>query len=181
VCWSGIWELSATRALDGYAAGVQDANSAGYSARGLGAAPGSVVVCTVDFDAQFASVSDYVSGFASAIAAWELRPMLYGSVRIIDAGLASGMMPFGWQAEAWSYGMESPYAHVLQRIYDKRLSDSDHNDIYKPIPVTGPAGAGSISSMGFSDDQSQRYPKTRYRRPARQPSPAHPESHARGR
>ena len=155
--WGSVWELNADRALGGWAAGVADGNSAGSSHRGLGGAPGSVISCAVDFDANVntqPAVLDYVAAFTEVVSGYGFAPMAYGSVRVIDRVMAGKLASYGWQAEAWSYGMESSYAHILQRIEGKRLPGTDHCDIYKPLPFTGAEGVGSI--MAFSDDVAQQ-------------------------
>lgn len=144
MAWSCVWELSADRALSGFATGIADGNSAGQSARGLGAAPGSLVCCVVDFDANPAAIVDYCAGFAETVSGFGFRPKGYGSVRVIDRIMAGSVVQYGWQAEAWSYGQVSPYAHMIQRANYKLIAGTDHNDVLKAIPFTG---TGSSSTM----------------------------------
>ena len=49
----------------------------------------------------------------------------------------------GWQTEAWSYGLVSPYAHLLQRANYKPIDATDHNDLLKPMPFTSGSTGGS--------------------------------------
>ena len=143
MAWSCVWELNADRALNGFATGIADGNSAGASARGLGAAPGSLVGCVVDFDASPSTIVDYCAGFAETVSGFGFRPKGYGSVRVIDRLVAGTVVQYGWQAEAWSYGQVSPYAHMIQRANYKLISGTDHNDVLKAIPFTGTGSTGS--------------------------------------
>lgn len=144
MCWAGVWELSETRATSSYDVGLSDGRYACASARGLGAAPGSVVFYTVDFDATAWTVQEYGKGFRDACNEYGFVSGVYGGVRIIDYMVGQvAVNPIGWQTEAWSGGRVSAHAHVLQRTYVKPIGGTDHNDVLKPILVT--AGAGHVS------------------------------------
>lgn len=156
LAWASVWELNADRALGGWAAGTIDGNSAVHSHRGLGGAPGSLISCAIDFDANpntQPAVLDYAAAFSQVVEAAGFSSMTYGGVRPVDAVMASRRSQYAWQAEAWSYGQESAYLHIIQRIGSQRIAGTDHCDIYKPVPFTGREG---ISTMAFSDDPAQQ-------------------------
>lgn len=103
-----VWETTAGRAGQGYAAGVADAKAANALADSLGAPRTVAIFYAVDFDASPGQVAPYFAGVNSVKA----RPTgTYGSARIIEAGFT----PWLWQTEAWSHGGVSAKAHVLQR------------------------------------------------------------------
>ena len=157
MAWASVWELNADRALGGWAAGTTDGHSAVYAHAGLGGAPGSLISCAIDFDANpntQPAVLDYAAGFSEVVRATGFAPATYGGIRSIDAVMASSRTQYAWQTEAWSYGAETPYAHILQRANFKLIASTDHNNIYKPVPFTGAEGISSI--MAFSDDPAQQ-------------------------
>lgn len=138
MCWAGIWELSANRALQGYDVGLSDGRYACRSALTLGAPAGATVYYAVDFDATPWTVQEYGKGFRDACTENGMVSGVYGGVRVIDYMVGTmAINPYGWQTEAWSYGRVSDCAHILQRTYVKPIPGTDHNDVLKPIIMTG--------------------------------------------
>lgn len=127
-----IWESGASRVLDGYNAGRDDANSANYWMDQLGV-PSDVPVIgtTVDFDANAdqlrGPIADYARGFEDA----SKRPQQpYGSDRTLDILCGElGLFPCGWQTRAWSGGRVSKYACMMQEVGYVLGDTSDHNSI----------------------------------------------------
>lgn len=112
------WETTATRPLDGPAAGTQDGAEAGRQLAALGDA-GHTVICSVDADPsglsaqQFDTIHQYLSAFAAASGS----PVgVYGGAKLIDASAAWLDVKERWQTAAWSGQYLSPRADYYQRI-----------------------------------------------------------------
>lgn len=117
----GLWilpirESTAKRAADGRAAGVEDVRTAEGIAARLGIPKSVAIFYAVDFDADPARVKPYFQG----VKATASHPVgVYGSARVVEAMIDSGLARWAWQTEAWSHGVVSPKAHLLQRAPDK--------------------------------------------------------------
>jgi len=99
-----IFESSAMRALDGFAAGAADARTAQGQLAACGLPADQVVYFGVDFDAtdaQLAAIDDYLHG-AGSVHGQELVGV-YGSYRVTTHCRASGSAPHGFQTYAWSW------------------------------------------------------------------------------
>lgn len=111
------WETTADRMLDGYNAGVADANQAASVAASLGVPDDRPIYFSCDMDAslaQQAEVDDYLRGCASVIGLD--RVGIYGGFWPVSRALNNGTATWAWQTEAWSGGNIEPRAHLLQRI-----------------------------------------------------------------
>ena len=98
-----VWETYATRAEDGYDAGVSDAINARDEAANLGIPTYSAIRFAVDTDTSAASVASYFRGAKSILGS---RTGAYGSYYVI-AGLENDGITTprtDWQTLAWSYG-----------------------------------------------------------------------------
>lgn len=132
--WLPVWEVNETRPLSGYNVGLSDGITAAKSAIGLGAPPGTPVFWACDFEANPLTVLAYGQGFAKGVHDAGLQVGVYGSFAVVDFFRNNGWALWGWQAEAWSYGRVTSQAHLIQRIYDKKIPNTDHNDILSPLP-----------------------------------------------
>lgn len=111
-----VWELTTTRALQGYEAGVADARKANQSADTLGLPDTLTIVWTVDTDVSgYAQVADYDRGWVGG----SKRPTApYGEYSVIEGSVAAGRSRTGWQTNArgWSGRKISPHASLLQQL-----------------------------------------------------------------
>jgi hypothetical protein len=111
------WETSATRMLDGYNAGVADAEAAETRIRAVGHPLDRPVFFSADFDAtpaQQAEIDDYLRGVASVLGAD--RVGIYGSYNVVKRCLDNHTARWAWQTAAWSRGQVEPRIHIYQRI-----------------------------------------------------------------
>lgn len=108
-----VWETSATRAEQGYNAGLSDAHRANGYADALNYPAGATIWYAVDENIPFAQVADYFRGIKDAGG----RPWsAYGNEETIDsvAGMGAAM---GWQVSTWDDGSGprvSPHAALVQ-------------------------------------------------------------------
>lgn len=143
-----VWETYPTRPLEGFDAGVADAQAANAQADALGA-PGCAIFYAVDFDAQgndqFAAIGAYLQGAGSVGG----RPIgVYGSKTVCEAMLDYGFARYGWQTEAWSHGLVSDRAHLYQRVghtlpavdgsYDENVVLNDDYGAWTNTPAPPP-------------------------------------------
>lgn len=125
-----VWETAGTRALNGCAAGAQDArNAAGELAR-LGAPAGQPFDMAIDFDANGPEVSPY---FQCASRAEPGRVNAYGGYRPLLYLSQHGLVGhLNWQTYAWSGGawLPSSIAPLEQYLngsavdYDRAVADN---------------------------------------------------------
>ena len=106
-----VWETTATRALDGYAAGQADAHAAEQQRAAVGLPPTHVHHFAVDTDTDWATVKPYFDGAASVIG--QRRTGAYGGLRVITGAYDAGYR-YLWQTDAWSGGVWSPRATIRQ-------------------------------------------------------------------
>ncbi|PBC71590.1 uncharacterized protein DUF1906 [Streptomyces sp. TLI_235] len=109
---SVVWETTATRALDGRAAGAADAREALRQATACGMPAGRPVYFAVDTDTTWSQVVEYFRGVRDVLPAAQVG--VYGGIRIIVGAADSGLVTWFWQAEAWSGGRWEPRAHIRQ-------------------------------------------------------------------
>jgi hypothetical protein len=107
-----VWETTATRALDGYAAGQADAHTAEQQRSAVGLPATHVHHFAVDTDTTWAAVEPYFAGAASVIG--QARVGAYGGLKVI-AGAAAAGYRYLWQTDAWSNGVWSPKATIRQQ------------------------------------------------------------------
>ena len=111
------WESTATRMLDGFAAGVSDAQKASAVCMSLGHPPTRPIYFSVDFDAtpaQQVNIDAYLDGAASVVSL--ARTGVYGGFWVVKRCLDNGKAKWGWQTGAWSGGNIDPRIHLYQRI-----------------------------------------------------------------
>lgn len=109
-----VFETTANRALDGFKAGASDAHAARQQTAAVGL-PACAVYFAVDFDlapAQEAQVKDYFKGVASVLG--KKKAGVYGGFRAVSVVQGSGIVKYGWQTYAWSYGKWHAGAQLRQ-------------------------------------------------------------------
>ena len=110
-----VWETTATRALDGHAAGACDATAALHLAETLGIPVHRPIYFAVDFDetpGQAGAVLDYFNGVASVLGV--ALAGAYGGYWVIKRLFDAGAIGYGWQTYAWSGGQLDPRAQLYQ-------------------------------------------------------------------
>ena len=126
-----VWETTANRASQGFAAGATDATSAETQAAALGYPTTAVLFYAVDYDAAPAAVAPYFAGVASKAR----HPVgVYGSARVVEGT----NVPYKWQATAWSGGRVSTVAHLYQRLratVSHPVAGTDENVVLRPFPM----------------------------------------------
>lgn len=106
-----VFESSAGRALQGHAAGVQDAQSAVNERAAVGLPSTAPIYWAVDTDTDYASVSAYAEGWATVIPKDKSGP--YGGFKVVEGAHYAGFK-YGWQTTAWSGGQWSQWATIKQ-------------------------------------------------------------------
>lgn len=112
----GVFESYATRALEGAAAGVADAQAAVAAARALGYPDDVPIIFACDTDTTADLVRPYFKGAAS------IRPCLggYGGRKVTGPLIADGTIRYAFQSCAWSMpsmlrlGSAGPDVRLLQ-------------------------------------------------------------------
>lgn len=117
-----VWETTAKRALDGYAAGALDAMDAQVMAQGCGKPEDRPIYFAVDWDAQpgqQAAINGYLDGAASVLG--RDRVGIYGGYEPVSRALAGGHAAWAWQTYAWSGGRWAVDAQLQQYSNDHTL------------------------------------------------------------
>jgi hypothetical protein len=116
-----VWEWTADRARQGWAAGVQDAHGAQALLNALGAPRTAVVYFAVDYDAtgQTQRTDAYFDGAASVLG--KHRVGVYGGLAVIARAAARGYV-YLWQTYAWSGGVWHPKARLRQYSNDHTVA-----------------------------------------------------------
>lgn len=167
-----VWESTATRALSGHDAGVQDAQAAVAQLADCGAPANMPIYFAVDFDAnpaQQANIDDYLRGAGSVIGVD--RVGVYGGFYIVERCHDNGTAKWFWQTLAWSGGQQFAGNHIYQ---DGRTDfnggcdiDEARQDNYgqwskagagqpvpAPTPTPAPAPAGGTYTVVAGDTLS---------------------------
>ncbi|MCU1356375.1 MAG: hypothetical protein JWM89_1793 [Acidimicrobiales bacterium] len=133
-----IWETTATRALDGYDAGVRDGQRARTVMRALGVPASVPAIATCDSGVAGSRTIAYGRGFRAAAGVIGI----YGSAGVIDAWHADGLIGarYGWQTNAHGWDSPrrtSPHAsmHQLLPVTLLHLGNIDPNDIDDDCPL----------------------------------------------
>lgn len=112
-----VFEDTAGWMLGGYAAGqsaaravLADAKRCGVGVRAVYFACDREILSAADM----ALVLSCLDGGAAALGL--ARQGVYGQASVISAALVGERAAWGWQTRAWSHGVVSPYAHLLQQI-----------------------------------------------------------------
>ncbi len=106
-----VWESTATRAAQGYLAGVADARAALQLANELHAPASAVIYFAIDFEATGPDVELYFNGATSILGR---RVGAYGGYTALQHLFTTGAIAFAWQTYAWSGGKWLPQAQILQ-------------------------------------------------------------------
>lgn len=112
-----VWETSAARALDGFAAGQVDARRAAAQAAALGMPPSRPIFFAIDFDetpAQASAVASYFRGVASVLGV--SRTGAYGGYWAVKRLFDAELVRYGWQTYAWSGGLWDTRAKLEQYL-----------------------------------------------------------------
>jgi hypothetical protein len=120
------YEWYANRALEGFSSGVQDARIAQQQHAACGGPTDRPIYFSVDTDTDGAHVADYFHGVASVLGLH--RTGAYGSYRVLQYLFNEGLIAWGWQTYAWSYGAWEPRAHIQQ--YQNGVSLAGHSVDY---------------------------------------------------
>jgi peptidoglycan hydrolase-like protein with peptidoglycan-binding domain len=142
-----VWETTAARAADGFAAGAADAKTAEAQAAALGFPAGLPIFYAVDFAAASSVVKPYFDGVRSVAK----RPVgIYGSLSVVDAALAGGWASYAWQSCAWSGSLVSQRAHLYQRMkatVANPISGTDENVVLRPFPLWTASSSTAASDV----------------------------------
>jgi hypothetical protein len=112
-----VWEDGAYNVLGGYGQGVADAQAADAIAAAAGMPSGRPIYFAVDFDAQpyqQGTVDAYFQGVASVIGLG--RTGAYGGYGLVQRSFDDGVIAWGWQTYAWSYGNWDGRAQLRQTL-----------------------------------------------------------------
>ncbi|QXJ20645.1 DUF1906 domain-containing protein [Actinomadura graeca] len=118
-----VWESTASRALDGRAAGEADARDAAAQAEALGMPEDRPIYFAVDFDAtsgQQPAINAYLDGAASVIGRG--RVGLYGGHGPVKRAFDAKKITYGWQTYAWSDGKWDARAQLQQYSNDHDIN-----------------------------------------------------------
>lgn len=133
-----VFEDMATRALDGYTAGMNDASVALDMASGkrkgytnLEMPSDRPIYLAADFDAQWPDIAPYYAG-AAHVLGWD-RVGIYGGLAAIT-GAANAGYRWLWQTVAWSHGQWHPKATLRQQLGEVVINgvQCDVNDHQAP-------------------------------------------------
>ena len=110
-----VWETTAERAKQGYAAGCTDGAKALELAREIGMAEDGIIYFAVDYDAQradFQSIREYLRGAGQNSGPYAIG--VYGGYNLIEYMAKYGACRGFWQTLAWSYGKLSAIIADMQ-------------------------------------------------------------------
>jgi hypothetical protein len=177
-----VWETTANRALDGHAAGVQDARDADAQAKACGMPADRPIFFAVDWDAQFSDqgpINAYLDGAASVLG--KGRTGIYGGYNPVKRALDGGHCAWAWSSYAWSGGKVDPRSHLYQYSndhtiggvgldYDKALTDDygqwkvgvSPNPAPTPTPMEDDMPYGTLAE-GLQAITVVSLPKGRYK------------------
>jgi hypothetical protein len=155
-----VWESSATRAQDGYSAGQADARTAASQAAALGEPSNRPIFFAVDFDtsgfggpASFPTptvdtILGYFQGVHSILGG---RTGAYGGYSTVSTLFDRGLIGYGWQTYAWSYGRWDSRAKLEQYLngssvdYDRAIAADYGQWPYVAPPIYPRCFSHSIS------------------------------------
>ena len=143
-----IFESTASRAAQGWDAGVADANTAVEQLEAVGAPTDQVIYFTIDFDAAEdvqGAINDYFRGAASVVGVD--RVGCYGGFWPLSRVFNRRLTRYGWQTLGWSGGNREQRAALYQN--GKRTSiaeiDCDVNELTGPAGLWGQEGGETMS------------------------------------
>lgn len=110
----GVWEATAARALDGFAAGVADARQARAEASAVGEPSNRPIYFAVDFDptGYGCAICGYFQGADSVLGVAHVGG--YGGIGAIQTLFGQHLITYGWQTAAWSGGAWDSRAQLQQ-------------------------------------------------------------------
>jgi hypothetical protein len=129
-----VFEDMAQRALDGYSAGMNDAQVALQMAAGqrngysdLAMPAGRPIYFAADFDSQWPDIAPYYAGAAKILG--QDRVGIYGGLAAVTGAANSGYR-WLWQTVAWSHGQWHPKATMRQQLGEVTINhvQCDVND-----------------------------------------------------
>ena len=120
------YEWYAGRPLEGLASGVADARIAGQQHAACGGPASRPIYFSVDTDCAGEQTAAYFRGVASVLGL--ARTGAYGSYRVLNYLFDQGLITWGWQTYAWSYGAWEPRCHIQQ--YQNGVSMFGHSVDY---------------------------------------------------
>jgi len=146
------WEWYVNRVLEGFAAGVWDAQEAQRRHANCGGPPNRPIYFSADEDYSAAQVLDYFHGVASVIGL--ARTGAYGSYRLIAGLFDAGAIAWGWQTYAWSGGAWEPRAHIQQYSNSVLMSgiEVDYDRSLKADCGQWFVGGGTMIPANWHDD-----------------------------
>ncbi len=112
-----IWESTAGRAKQGLSAGIADGKTALSRMTTLGIPVDKPIYFAVDFNAattDYPAIDAYLKGAAQSMTL--ARTGVYGHDRLIDHCFIARTVSYGFQTYAWSNGVVSSFANVLQYL-----------------------------------------------------------------
>lgn len=119
-----VWETSATRALSGFAAGVEDAVQTKKRMQAFGVPNTVPCFFAVDFDAAPGTVDAYFDGVKHVLGS---RAGVYGGFRVCEHLYSRGIH-WCWQTYAWSSGHWFTHAQ-LQQYQNGTSYDHDRSTV----------------------------------------------------
>jgi hypothetical protein len=122
-----VWEDGARAAAAGYPQGVSDGRDANAQADALNWPDDRPIYFAIDYDVagDTATPVNYLRGCAAG----SKRPVRgYGSLEVVEAARGA-QFGAGWQTLAWSHGMVSPHAVLIQTTRPAPVADTDVNVI----------------------------------------------------
>lgn len=143
-----VWETSAGAALGGYAVGLAHAQAAHALLNSLGVPASVPVYYAVDTQISFGAIPvilDYFRG----VKAGSVRPVgVYGQASVLDAVGTAGVASYFWQTMAWSAGVISARAMMVQVVGGSKLTDTDVNIVSVSDWGQYPRPGGSATVIG---------------------------------
>jgi len=106
------YEWYANRSLEGVSSGITDAKIAASQHADCGGPHDRPIYFSVDIDVAGEQVAGYFHGVASVLGL--ARTGAYGSFRVLHYLFNAGLIAWGWQTYAWSYGAWEPRAQLQQ-------------------------------------------------------------------
>lgn len=162
-----IWESTAMRGLQGYAAGHADATAAARQLRALGAPPGVPVFANIgDWPVtagQLNGIMAYYRGWRDALHEYRSGSGGYGPRFLIDRMVSSGHIGIWWQNAITTMGVSggivSPHASIYQRQHPT-------------VTITGAkAGTWDEDAYGFGPVREIPWWQPAGKKPAPKPAP----------
>ena len=159
-----VWESSAARALQGFAAGKADAKTAEAQRKTLGLPDTMIIHFAVDTDTGWDHVLAYFQGVATVLP--QARVGVYGGLKVITGAAAAGYR-YLWQTLAWSGGVWHPKATIRQTGGTVLGQAADNNyaqttdygqyprppleDIVTPADITAVAAAAAAAVWNHTE------------------------------